>query len=142
MDKDRGMVQTDWQMIRDMMNAAIDACERMEILGYQEADREATIEIAGQRVTAHDFVVSAWTYPESLRYRIIRARSDIGMELQPQVPEPVRILLAVAEAAGELVGAGAEPPMKDEISRMLDWYKTHFIPGLQSVTKMRDLRTG
>ncbi|UYZ09014.1 hypothetical protein CFBP5507_14910 [Agrobacterium salinitolerans] len=51
-----------------MLNVVIDACERVEALHYAEADREATIDIGGQKVSVHDFLVSALTYPEKLRY--------------------------------------------------------------------------
>jgi len=30
------------------------------------------IDIGGQKVSVHDFLVTAWTYPEKLRYQIIR----------------------------------------------------------------------
>lgn len=45
-----------------MLNAAVDACERIEALQYPEADRAATSDIGGQKVSVHDFLVSAWTW--------------------------------------------------------------------------------
>ncbi|WP_309574297.1 hypothetical protein [Rhizobium rhizogenes] len=57
-------MKTDWNSIRGMLNAAIDACERIEALQYAETDREAMIDIGGQMVSVHDFLVTAWTYPE------------------------------------------------------------------------------
>lgn len=71
-------MKTDWNVVRNLMNAAIDACERIEASGYVEADRDAVIDIAGQEVSVHDLLVSAWTYPEKLRYQIIRERHDAG----------------------------------------------------------------
>lgn len=68
-------METDWNTIRRMMNAAIDACERIERSGYNENDRDATISVNGQAVSVQDLLVSAWTYPENVRYQIIR----IGM---------------------------------------------------------------
>jgi len=41
-------VKTDWNMIKKMMNAAINACESIEKTGYAEGDRDATINIGGQ----------------------------------------------------------------------------------------------
>ncbi len=64
-----GTMKTDWNSIRGMLNAAVDACERIETLPYAETDREATTDIGGQEVSVHDFLVSAWTYPEKLRYQ-------------------------------------------------------------------------
>ncbi|WCA60509.1 hypothetical protein G6M16_015125 [Agrobacterium tumefaciens] len=94
-------MKTDWTSIRGMLNAAIDACERIEALRYAETDREATTDIGGQEVSVHDFLVSAWTYPEKLRYQIIRERHDTGVDL-PYVPETSRILLAMSQAARRL----------------------------------------
>ncbi|MBP2612373.1 hypothetical protein [Agrobacterium pusense] len=65
-------MKTDWKSVRGMLNAPIDACERIEALQYAETDREAMIDIGGQKVSVHDFLVTAWTYPEKLRYQIIR----------------------------------------------------------------------
>ncbi|MEJ1175211.1 hypothetical protein WA845_13260 [Agrobacterium sp. CMT1] len=65
-------MKTDWKSVRGMLNAAIDACECIEALQYAETDREAMIDIGGQKVSVHDFLVTAWTYPEKLRYQIIR----------------------------------------------------------------------
>lgn len=48
--------KTDWNSIRGMLNAAIDACERIEALDYAETAREATIDIGGQKVSVHDFL--------------------------------------------------------------------------------------
>jgi len=62
-------MKTDWALIRDMMRAAIDACERVEAAGYTENDRDASLSIGGREVTVHDILVSAWTYPETVRYR-------------------------------------------------------------------------
>ncbi|WP_234904904.1 hypothetical protein [Agrobacterium pusense] len=54
-------MKTDWKSVRGMLNAAIDACERIEALQYAETDREAMIDIGGQKVSVHDFLVTAWT---------------------------------------------------------------------------------
>lgn len=69
-------MKTDWNVIRGMMNAAINACERIEASGYAETDRDATINVGGQQVSVRDMLVSAWTYPENLRYQIIRQRHE------------------------------------------------------------------
>lgn len=58
------------------MSAAIDAFERIEAAGYTENDRDATIDFEGQEVIVHDFLVSAWTLPENVRYQIIHERHD------------------------------------------------------------------
>lgn len=123
-------MKTDWNSIRGMLNAAIDACERIEALQYAETDREATIDIGGQDVSVHDFLVSAWTYPEKLRYQIIRERHDIGVDL-PYVPEAARILLAMSQAAIELVDAGEVTPAKQDIQQMIKWFEKDLVLGIE-----------
>jgi hypothetical protein len=77
---------TDWNLIREMMAAVIDSCEQIEAAGYTEPDRDLTVDISGQKVSVQEFMVSAWTLPENLRYRIIRDRHDKGVDL-PYIPE-------------------------------------------------------
>lgn len=79
-------MKTDWNLIREMMAAAIDSCEKMEALDYTEAQRAKLVQINGNDVSVQDIVTSAWTYPESLRYQIIRQRHDANADL-PYVPE-------------------------------------------------------
>ena len=124
-------MKTDWNSIRGMLNAAIDACERIEALQYAEADREATTDIGGQEVSVHDFLVSAWTYPEKLRYQIIRERHDTAVDL-PYVPETSRILLAMSQAAIELVNAGEVTPAKEDIQQMIKWFDEDLVRGIES----------
>ncbi|UXT39775.1 hypothetical protein FY137_00655 [Agrobacterium tumefaciens] len=123
-------MKTDWNSIRDMLNAAVDACERIETLRYGETDREATTDIGGQKVSVHDFLVSAWIYPEKLRYQIIRERHDTGVDL-PYVPETSRILLAMSQAAIELVDAGEVTPAKPDIQKMIDWFEEDLVRGIE-----------
>jgi len=130
------MMKTDWTSIRDMLNAAIDACERIEALRYAETDREATTDIGGQEVSVHDFLVSAWTYPEKLRYQIIRERHDTGVDL-PYVPETSRILLAMSQAAIELVNAGKLTPAKQDIQQMINWFEEDLVPGIERAITTR-----
>ncbi|WP_225245554.1 hypothetical protein [Agrobacterium tomkonis] len=118
------------------MNAAIDACERIEASGYVEADRDAVIDIAGQEVSVHDLLVSAWTYPEKLRYQIIRERHDAGVDL-PYVPETARILLAMSQAAAELVNAGDVTPAEEKLLKMIAWFDSHLASGIEAATANR-----
>ncbi|WP_262529548.1 hypothetical protein [Agrobacterium tumefaciens] len=123
-------MRTDWNSIRGMLNAAVDACERIEALQYAEADREATTDIGDQKVSVHDFLVSAWTYPEKLRYQIIRERHDTGLDM-PYVPETARILLAMSQAAIELVNAGEVSPAKHDIQKMINWFEEDLVRGIE-----------
>lgn len=123
-------MKTDWNLIREMMAAAIDACERIEATGYTENDRDANIDVGGQQVSVHDFLVSAWTLPENLRYQIIRERHDQATDL-PYVPEAARVLVAVAQASAELIGSGETSPAGDGIQKMIQWFGDHAAPGIE-----------
>lgn len=103
---------------------------------YAEADREATIDIGGQKVSVHDFLVSAWAYPEKLRYQIIRERHDTGVDL-PYVPATARTLLAMSQAAIELVNAGEVTPAKYDIQQMTNWFKEYLVPGIERAIATR-----
>lgn len=121
---------TDWNQIRAMMNAAIDACERIEATGYGPKDRDATIAVNGQEVSVGDILASAWTYPENMRYTILRARHEAGADFAYR-PETARILIAMAEAAAELIGAGTARPADADIRDMIDWFREHATPSLE-----------
>ncbi|WP_018183797.1 hypothetical protein [Kaistia granuli] len=121
---------TDWNQIRAMMNAAIDACERIEASGYGPADRDATIAVNGQEVSVGDILASAWTYPENLRYAILRARHEAGADLDYR-PETARILVAMAEVGAELIGAGETRPAECDIHAMIGWFRDHATPSLE-----------
>jgi len=129
-------METDWDLIREMMKAAIDTCERIEKAGYKESDREATIDVNGQQVSVHDILVSAWTMPENIRYQIIRERHLSGSDLH-YVPEAARILTATAQAGAELIGASTPGPAEDDIRRMITWFKDHAAPGIETAIKTR-----
>ncbi|CUX22445.1 MULTISPECIES: hypothetical protein [Agrobacterium] len=129
-------MKTDWNVIRGMMNAAINACERIEASGYVETDRDAMINIGGRQVSVHDMLVSAWTYPENLRYQIIRERHETGGDL-PYVPETARILLAISQAAAELVNAGEVTPAQEKVHEMITWLDNHLVPGIENATAAR-----
>ncbi|MFC6448300.1 hypothetical protein [Shinella zoogloeoides] len=129
-------MRTDWNLIRAMMNAAIDACERIEASGCKETDRDAMIEVGGRPVSVHDLLVSAWTYPENIRYRIIRDRHARGADL-PYVPESARILIAMAQASAELVGTGDATPAGTDIRRMIGWFEDHLPTGVEAAVAAR-----
>ncbi|MGO1164922.1 hypothetical protein ACTOV4_24135 [Brucella sp. C7-11G] len=124
-------MKTHWDVIREMMNVAITACETIEKTGYAEFDRSTTIKIEGQQVSVHDLLVSAWTYPENIRYQIIRERHEADANLT-YVPETARILLAMSQAAAELVNADETMPAEEKIQSMISWFTSHLIPNIES----------
>ena len=121
---------TDWNLIREMMAAVIDSCEQIEAAGYTERDRDLTVDISGQKVSVQEFMVSAWTLPENLRYRIIRDRHDTGVDL-PYIPEVARVMVRMAEACSELVGAGEAKPAEEQARSAIQWYRAHAVPHIQ-----------
>ncbi|MDA7415215.1 hypothetical protein PGB34_02455 [Xenophilus arseniciresistens] len=112
-------MKTDWNLVRSMMNAAIDACEALEMAGYDEPHRP--LKLSNGQATVYDLVVSAWTLPESMRYQIIRARHDAGTGA-PYVQESARILVNMAQAAAELAGAPTPQPVAQPLQHMIEWY--------------------
>lgn len=106
------------------MNTAIDACERIERSGYSEANRDVTIQINEHTVSLHDLLVSASTYPEHMRYCIIRERHDLNANL-PYVPETARILQNMAAVAAELVDTADRTPANQKLRDMITWYHDH-----------------
>jgi hypothetical protein len=123
-------MKTDWNLIRNMMAAAIDSCEKMEVLGYAEAQRAKLVKINGNDVSAQDIVTSACSYPELLRYQIIRQRHDANADL-PYVPETARIIVAMATACAELIDAAEAKPAQSDIEEMISWYREHALPHLE-----------
>ena len=116
--------RTDWALVRRMMQAAIDFCEQVETEGYRETDRDATAVVNGQAVSVQDVLTSAWTYPETMRYAIIRQRHQADDDLA-YVPETARVLTAMAAACAELCGAKAGTGEAAGTAEMLRWFEMH-----------------
>ena len=95
------MTTTDWQLVRDLLAAAVDACEAADRLRLTEHDRALP---TGSGANVWEVLTSAWTYPENVQYAVVRARHDLG-EDAPYRPELGRPLVAVAAVCAELVGA-------------------------------------
>jgi hypothetical protein len=132
--------RTDWALVRKMMNAAIDFCETVEASGYDEADRDADVLVGGQSITVQDILTSGWTYPEALRYTIIRNRHDADDNVA-YTPETARILTAMAAAAAETIGAKADVATA-ETTRMLTWFEEHAGPNLMTAIQSRRASSG
>jgi len=123
-------MKTDWRLIREVLNAAIDSCEALDQAGYAEEHRSLSVQVSGRQVSVQEFLISAWTLPENARYEVIRARHDKDLDLA-YVPETARILTAVAGACAELIGAGDTPPAEPYMRGMIDWYRNHFDPNVR-----------
>lgn len=139
---------TDWELVRSVLNAAIDACEAAERLQLPESDRCRVIDESGVKVS--DVWISAWTYPETLRMQVIRARHLLGEDL-PHVPNSARVLRAVGELGAELIGAGRLddpiPAARDDgsaatlrglVGGLVQWYDKVMTPFLASIAASDD----
>jgi hypothetical protein len=135
---------TDWKLIRDLTNAAIDACEATDRLALTEEDRALSTGPA----SVFDVMTSAWIYPEHVRYAIIRARHDLRDDA-PYMPELARVLHHVAEACGELVGltrieeARVDGPVthssiRAEVERLTRWYRDVMVAQLAHAAAQRE----
>lgn len=128
-------MKTDWQQIREMMNTVIDSCEQIETAGFNEEHRSATVEIKSVDYTVQEFLISAWTLPENIRYRIIRERNEAGNDL-PYAPEAARILASMTQACAELVGAADTATAQKAIAGMNHWYKAYALPNMTTATRL------
>ena len=123
---------TDWERIRELMNAAIDGLSAVDARRIAPEDRARCAEVAGTRVSVHDALISAWTAPENLRSEVIRARGRLG-DAAPCTPDTARALIHVAQLCAELVGA-ARLDLPDDpddntidarIGALCGWYRDH-----------------
>ncbi|POA72570.1 MULTISPECIES: hypothetical protein [Pseudomonas] len=128
-------MKTDWQQIREMMNTVIDSCEQIETAGFNEEHRSATVKIEGVDYSVQEFLISAWSLPENIRYQIIRERHEAGNDL-PYVPEAARILVSMAQACAELVGAADTAPAQKAIAGMNHWYKACAVPHMTAAIRL------
>jgi hypothetical protein len=119
------------------MAAVIDSCEQIEAAGYTESDRELTVDVSGRTVSVQDFMMSAWTLPENLRYQIVRERHEKGLDL-PYVPEAARVIVKMAEACSELIGAAEGKPADSDARLAIKWYREHAVPHVRkAITSAR-----
>src|SRR5688500_1490764 len=126
---------TDWNAIRALINAAIDACEVVDHLGIAEDESSAIAWRTpdGVEVSIADFLTSAWTYPEIVERELLRLRHRLNADA-PYVDPLARTLVHVARAAAQLVGARAVMRKNGSGGRSLRtvttdlsaWYTHHF----------------
>lgn len=95
---------TNWNMIREVMNGTIDACEAIENLGpdmYKE-EYEAGSDFQ-EDVCVGDFLNRFWGYPEGVQRDIIRIRSHLGSD-EKRLSEIALALINTAKACAEAIG--------------------------------------
>jgi hypothetical protein len=135
---------TDWDLVRRVMNSAIDACERLEATGVTENDRAAATRVGDIDVTVWEFLQSSWIMPENYSYMAVRARHDLK-EDKPYTPELARVLQGTARFCSELIGAqrlsepaesvnpfepGRKKSLRDLASDLETWYTKELVQGV------------
>ena len=118
-------MSTDWNLVRELMNSVIDACEAVENLDITENERDTSL--AGTPGNVWDALQSSWTYPENIQYAVILARHQLGND-KSYTPEAARALINGARVCAELVGAGEAQPIQAPVKQLAQWYSTHMIP--------------
>jgi hypothetical protein len=122
-------MKTDWNLIRELMNSVIDACEAVENLG--PTDDEVNLPLAVSPANVRDAIQSSWIYPENVQYDVIRIRHELGND-KHFTPESARALVNAANVCAELIGAGEAQPIQDSVRKLAQWYPTHMVPQITS----------
>lgn len=136
---------TDWRLVRQLVNSALDACEALDQLQITDEERGVPLMVDGKPVASvWDALQSAHTAPENARYAIIRARGRLG-DASPFVQPLSRVLQQVGGLAAELVGAqqlrtpleGLDPYRPGEqsvagtVENLAEWYGKYLVPRVQ-----------
>ncbi|BCM91578.1 hypothetical protein IAD21_03453 [Abditibacteriota bacterium] len=127
-------MRTDWQLIRELMNAVIDACETVENLDLTDEERNTPLITSPANVC--DAIQSSWIYPENVRYEIIRVRHELGND-KHYTPESARALVNAADICAEMIGAGEAQPIKDSITKLAQWYPTYMVPQIANAIETK-----
>lgn len=141
-------MKTDWDLIRKLMNSAIDACEKVEELELSKDDN-IIIEVQGQKVSIWDFLQSSWIYPENLTNDVVRARHQLNFD-EPYRSELARTLIKMAELCAETVNAkeavdlelkqgGAIPDtsIRMILENLSSWYENHMIVSMEQAAELK-----
>jgi len=101
-------MSTNWQLIREVMNGTIAACEAVEKLNPDlfAGEYEARSDYQND-VCVGDFLNRFWQYPEGAARDIIRLRSHMDAD-QKHPPEIARALVNAAIACAEAIGLSEE----------------------------------
>jgi len=147
-------MSTDWQLIRNLINSTLDACEAIDQMNISDQERVVLMGgVAGEQgPTVWDGLQSAYIAPENLRYSVIRGRGQLD-DAAPFVQAVSRVLQQIGMLAAELEGAeqlhtplkGLDPYGPDssttlatEVENLAQWYEAFLVPGIeQALTQAR-----
>lgn len=102
---------TNWQLIRDTLNATIDACEKLEPLGVtieEKNDPRARVGDYEEGVAVGDFFNRFWNYPEDAQRDILGLRYILRPKDGNGCSELARALINTARACAEIIGVPSE----------------------------------
>ena len=114
---------TDWQMIRETLNATVDACEKLEALevsDMEKGDHRARMGDYDDGVAVGDFYTRFWKYPEGAQRDIMRICSQLGIGDLKYTSELGRALVNTAKACAEAIGISGE-----DLSREAEGFAPH-----------------
>ena len=127
-------MKTDWQLVRELMNSVIDACEAVENLDLTPNDHDTPL--ATSPANVWDALQSSHIYPENVRYEIIRVRHDMEND-KDFTPESARALVNAAKVCAELVGAGEAQPIQEPVRKLAHWYSAHMVPQISNAVELK-----
>ena len=116
-------MKTDWELVREVLNATIDACEALEALDVKPSEKGDPAIRWGDfdtGVSVGDFFQRFWRYPEGAQRDIVRLRAHLDVEDQKYLSELGRALINTAAACAEIIGV---PP--DDLDRPVDGFVPH-----------------
>lgn len=114
---------TDWQMIRETLNATVDACEKLEALDVtatEKGDHRARAGDYEDGVAVGDFFTRFWQYPEGAQRDIVRIRSQLGVGDLKHTTELGRAIIHTAMACAEAIGLS-----EDDLTREVAGFTPH-----------------
>jgi hypothetical protein len=114
---------TNWQLIRDTLNATIDACEKLEPLNVTDAEKgdpRARVGDYEQGVSIGDFFNRFWNYPEDAQRDILGVRYKLGTKDRKYHSEFARALINTARACAEIIGVSPE-----DLNREIEGFEPH-----------------
>ena len=147
-------MNTRWDLIKGLMTAVLDTCERIEALNISPEEKSATF-ASIRPVSVFEMLYSMQNYPDDVAYRVIRARHALA-DNKPFSSDLEKALINAARVCAELIGAsrvqepagktGAHAPeqqsIEESIVKLSQWYKQVEHQITQAVTDSRTKAKG
>ena len=137
---------TDWELIRKLVNSAIDTCEGIEKTGVNETHRSV---IVNGPVSINDFLISSWVAPENLCRKVVCKSHELGVA-KPYTDELARTISSIGNLCSELVklekieqkldnvSGQQEESIKEEVEALCKWYENYCSPSIATAMKAKN----